>query len=104
MAVESIEQTVNNALPGGARQYAQYVRPVVTALADREAQIKRELADYATQQGLSQRDAEAVFTRVGLSGGAAGNAGGTEAGELQAIRRGIEDLNTRLDGLARRGR
>lgn len=101
MAVESIETTIQNALPREARQYDRYVRPVVTALTDREAQVKRDLAAFATQRGLSQAEVDGLFRQVGLEGTV--DAGvGTEAGELQAIRRMMEDVNTRLDRLSRR--
>lgn len=101
MAVESIETTINNALPRDVqRQGRQYVAPVVTALADREAQIKRDLAAFATQRGLSQGEVDGLFRQVGLEG-EPGNAGGTVAGEIQAIRRIMDDVGTRLDRLAR---
>lgn len=100
MAVQSIETTVNDALPREARRYDQYVRPVVTALADREAQIKRDLSAFATQRGLSQGEVDGLFRQVGLEGGG-GLAGGTNAGEIQAIQRTLEDLTTRLDRLAK---
>lgn len=99
MAVQSIEQTINNALPREAQggRYEQYVRPVRQALADREAQVKRDLSAFATQRGLSQAEVDGLFRQVGLEGDAGV---GTDAGELQAIRRTLEDLNTRLDRLA----
>jgi len=102
MAVESIQNTVQNALPREARQYDRYVRPVIQALSDREASVKRELAAFATQRGLSQAEVDGLFRQVGLEGDGGPLAGCTQAGELQAIRRIMEDVNTRLNNLDRR--
>lgn len=64
--MSSINDTVQTALPHGARGYGQYVTPVVRALEAREEGIKRGLREYAQGRGLSGNDVESLFQQVGL--------------------------------------
>lgn len=48
------------------RSYDGYVRQAAQALQDREDRIKAELRRYATGRGLSSREVDTLFERVGF--------------------------------------